>query len=674
MSSTNHGSTGMPSIDDISQAHTSHVYTEPNASYIAATSSAAASMNAHQVYYNNSLPPPQQHLHVQSSAFYPSGTLSHVQHQHDVSNSSSSVASSSSSLESPHRTGNRKRSSNKPTGSTKTSMKRKAPNDNDDDDDEENQYYLRNASTSTVLMSNHTFDNDGTNDEDRGKQARENHCEIERRRRVKMATYFTELCDMVPTCSNLARKPDKLTILRMAAQFMKTLRANNHLLSSNAITTAQQQDSHKPSFLNDQELKYIMVESCDAFLFALDCDNLHVIYVSDAIQHILSYACQDWYSKYFFDFIHPDDVEKVREQFNLQPQDGSSNDGNSGRVLDIKTGTIKKDGHGSNTRLGSSKRSFICRIRVNPTNSTGHTYRNSSVNPFTLRCRHRMSLGPSIDGHLYEVVHVSGYIRNLSTHHPSSSTNNNQVAFVGIARVQNSLAANVNDLTAHPLTTMNSVTTEFTCRCHPDTGEVLFIDQRCTSIIGYESQELLHKSIYELIHPNDQMNFQELFKRTVTPSKDLTDAPQHMTDIMILFRTHLENKYIALKASMYAFSNPCSDQIEFVILTFQSNQTITRTSVIANTTDYHHSSYGIYSRPDTNPTIQYPSQSLTTFNKSEEQEYPTVNEINNEPTYASNTGGTTWTPGNDSWITTPDGTTSHVSNNQNQANLPLYHQ
>ena len=174
------------------------------------------------------------------------------------------------------------------------------PNDDDDDDDEENKYYLRNAPTSTALMSNHTFNSDGTNDEDRGKQARENHCEIERRRRVKMATYFTELCDMVPTCSNLARKPDKLTILRMAAQFMKTLRANNHLLSPNAITTTPQQDLHKPSFLNDQELKYLMVESCDAFLFALDCDNLHVIYVSDAIQHILSYACQDWYSKYFY--------------------------------------------------------------------------------------------------------------------------------------------------------------------------------------------------------------------------------------------------------------------------------------------------------------------------------------------------------------------------------------
>jgi hypothetical protein len=48
--------------------------------------------------------------------------------------------------------------------------------------------------------------------------------------------------------------------------------------------------------------------------------------------------------------IHPDDVEKVREQLNLQSQDGSPNSG--GRVLDLKTGTVKKDGHTSGARLG----------------------------------------------------------------------------------------------------------------------------------------------------------------------------------------------------------------------------------------------------------------------------------------------------------------------------------
>ena len=53
---------------------------------------------------------------------------------------------------------------------------------------------------------------------------RENHSEIERRRRNKMNAYISELSDMVPSCNGLPKKPDKLTILKMAVTYIKSLR------------------------------------------------------------------------------------------------------------------------------------------------------------------------------------------------------------------------------------------------------------------------------------------------------------------------------------------------------------------------------------------------------------------------------------------------------------------
>jgi len=46
--------------------------------------------------------------------------------------------------------------------------------------------------------------------------AKENHSEIERRRRTKMTTFINELADLIPSC-NQQTKPDKLSILRYAA-------------------------------------------------------------------------------------------------------------------------------------------------------------------------------------------------------------------------------------------------------------------------------------------------------------------------------------------------------------------------------------------------------------------------------------------------------------------------
>lgn len=89
---------------------------------------------------------------------------------------------------------------------------------------------------------------------------------------------------MVPQCAALGRKPDKLTILRMAVSHMKSIR------ETSATNSNHDPSLCKPSFLTDQELKYLILEAANGFLFVLSCDTGRVLYVADSILPVLNLA------------------------------------------------------------------------------------------------------------------------------------------------------------------------------------------------------------------------------------------------------------------------------------------------------------------------------------------------------------------------------------------------
>ena len=78
-------------------------------------------------------------------------------------------------------------------------------------------------------------------------------------------------------------------------------------------------------------------------------------YVSDTVTYVLNQLQSDWLHTTVFEQCHPDDSERLREQLSVATgADGSASGGASsstsagaGRVLDLKTGTVKKEGHQS---------------------------------------------------------------------------------------------------------------------------------------------------------------------------------------------------------------------------------------------------------------------------------------------------------------------------------------
>uniref|UniRef100_A0A2I3TCN6 Aryl hydrocarbon receptor nuclear translocator n=2 Tax=Pan TaxID=9596 RepID=A0A2I3TCN6_PANTR len=369
----------------------------------------------------------------------------------------------------------------------------------------------------------------------------ENHSEIERRRRNKMTAYITELSDMVPTCSALARKPDKLTILRMAVSHMKSLRG-----TGNTSTDG----SYKPSFLTDQELKHLILEAADGFLFIVSCETGRVVYVSDSVTPVLNQPQSEWFGSTLYDQVHPDDVDKLREQLS------TSENALTGRILDLKTGTVKKEGQQSSMRMCmGSRRSFICRMRCG----------SSSVDPVSVnrlsfvRNRCRNGLGSVKDGEPhFVVVHCTGYIKawppagvSLPDDDPEAGQGS-KFCLVAIGRLQVTSSPNCTDMSnvCQP--------TEFISR-HNIEGIFTFVDHRCVATVGYQPQELLGKNIVEFCHPEDQQLLRDSFQQVVKLKGQV---------LSVMFRFRSKNQeWLWMRTSSFTFQNPYSDEIEYIICT-----------------------------------------------------------------------------------------------------------
>ncbi|KAG8228814.1 hypothetical protein J437_LFUL008310 [Ladona fulva] len=315
--------------------------------------------------------------------------------------------------------------------------------------------------------------------------------------------------------------------------------------------------TYKPSFLTDQELKHLILEAADGFLFVVTCDTGRVIYVSDSVSPVLNQAQSDWFGSCIFDHLHPEDVEKVREQLSTQePQ-------NTGRILDLKTGTVKKEGHQSSMRLCmGSRRGFICRMKV------GNVQADSMSAGHLNRMKQRNSLGPARDGQNYVVVHCTGYIKNW----PPSGVQidrggggdeeghaSSHCCLVAIGRLQVTSTPNTSDLSG------SNSSSEFISR-HSTEGKFTFVDQRVIGLLGYTPPELLGKSCYDFFHPEDQSHMKESFEQVLKLKGQV---------MSVMYRFRAKNReWVWLRTSAFAFLNPYTDDVEYIVCTNTSAKSL----------------------------------------------------------------------------------------------------
>lgn len=130
---------------------------------------------------------------------------------------------------------------------------------------------------------------------------------------------------------------------------------------------------------------------------------------------------------------------------------------------------------------------------------------------------------------------------------------------VAIGRLQVTSTANSADLNGA------NNQSEFISR-HSIDGKFSFVDQRVINVLGYTPTELLGKSCYEFFHPEDQNHMKENFEQVLKQKGQ-------MFSVMYRFRSKAR-EWIWLRTQAYAFLNPYTDDVEYIVCTNSSAKTL----------------------------------------------------------------------------------------------------
>uniref|UniRef100_A0A671NN78 Aryl hydrocarbon receptor nuclear translocator-like protein 1 n=1 Tax=Sinocyclocheilus anshuiensis TaxID=1608454 RepID=A0A671NN78_9TELE len=364
---------------------------------------------------------------------------------------------------------------------------------------------------------------------------REAHSQIEKRRRDKMNSFIDELASLVPTCNAMSRKLDKLTVLRMAVQHMKTLRG-----ATNPYTEA----NYKPAFLSDDELKHLILRAADGFLFVVGCDRGKILFVSESVYKILNYTQNDLIGQSLFDYLHPKDIAKVKEQLS------SSDTAPRERLIDAKTGLpVKTDITPGPSRLCSgARRSFFCRMKCNRPSV------KMEDKDFPSTCSKKKA-----DRKSFCTIHSTGYLKSwpptkmgLDEDNEPDNEGCNLSCLVAIGRLHPHIIPQPmnGDIRVKP--------TEYVSR-HAIDGKFVFVDQRATAILAYLPQELLGTSFYEYFHQDDIGHLAECH-RQVLQMREKINTNCYKFKIK-------DGSFITLRSRWFSFMNPWTKEVEYIVST-----------------------------------------------------------------------------------------------------------
>uniref|UniRef100_A0A6P7GIN8 Aryl hydrocarbon receptor nuclear translocator homolog n=1 Tax=Diabrotica virgifera virgifera TaxID=50390 RepID=A0A6P7GIN8_DIAVI len=88
-------------------------------------------------------------------------------------------------------------------------------------------------------------------------------------------------------------------------------------------------------------------------------------------------------------------------------------------------------------------------------------------------------------------------------------------------------------------------------------GEITFLDQGVTHVLGYSTADLLGRVCLDFIHPEDQTDMIECFVEVLTSKGER---------LSVKYKFLAANgEWVWLRSSAFAFVNPYTEDVEFIV-------------------------------------------------------------------------------------------------------------
>uniref|UniRef100_G3SQT8 Basic helix-loop-helix ARNT like 2 n=1 Tax=Loxodonta africana TaxID=9785 RepID=G3SQT8_LOXAF len=300
-------------------------------------------------------------------------------------------------------------------------------------------------------------------------------------------------------------------------------------------------DNYRPSFIQDNELRHLILKIAEGFLFVVGCERGKILFVSKSVSKTINYDQASLTGQSLFDFLHPKDVAKVKEQ--LSSSDVSPRE----KLMDAKSLRVHGNFHTGRTHVYSgSRRSFFCRIK----SCKVSVKEEHECLPNSRKKDHRK----------FYTVHCTGYLRSwpsnivgMEEERDHKKDSSNFTCLVAIGRLHPFIVPQNNgEIKVKP--------TEFITRFAVN-GKFVYVDQsfktRATAILGYLPQELLGTSCYEYFHQDDHSNLTDKHKAVLqSKEKIFTDSYK--------FRVK-DGSFVTLKSQWFSFTNPWTKELEYIV-------------------------------------------------------------------------------------------------------------